>query len=186
MMSAQRVSKKALYIALAATHAAGLCLQSAPLQRALSTDFNVRSTGARNMLQTLELEFDSSLAPLEVSKRSDRLLHSHTHSHHSTRRPSDMVPKTGTPSRCLYQDKRIQKVRERKESDTGSPQRAQRSIHGTTSGPSTLSLDDQLKLFPEGQARVRMPGDSPWHKECQHTLWWVPLHPPDPYELQPV
>ena len=61
MISTHRVSKRALYLALAATHAAGLCLQSAPLQRALSTDFNVRSTGAKKMLQALETEFDGNL-----------------------------------------------------------------------------------------------------------------------------
>lgn len=46
------------------------------------------------------------------------------------------------------------------------------------------ALDDQLKLFPEGQARVRTPGDSPWHTRHQHIIWLVALQPPEPYELQ--
>jgi len=52
--------------------------------------------------------------------------------------------------------------------------------------PPTLvsSLDNQLKLFPQGQARLNLPGHSHWHKESQHFFWLVPLHPPDPYELR--
>lgn len=185
MMSANRISKKALYIALAATHGAGLCLQSAPLQRALSTDFNIRSAGAKKMLQALELEFDGSSTALDETKRSDRLIHYV----HIVITAMDGLVFWG--QRPTYPGSNAIKMSASKKCESG------RSLILTARGalreaftgiPPVLvsALDDQLKLFPMGQARARLSGDSPWHKESQHFCWLVPLHPPDPYELQPV
>ena len=185
MMSAHRMSKKALYIALAATHKAGLCLQSAPLQRALSTDFNVRSSGIKKMLQALELEFDGDSSAAEDTPCSRR------------RTPYVHIIVTASDGQLVWcprparqkNDNIVMSASQEGTNETGIILTARRALReALVETPPILvsTLDDQLKLFPQGQARVNLPGDSPWHKESQHFFWWVPLHPPDPYELRPV
>ena len=185
MMSAHRISKKALYIALSATHTAGLCLQSAPLQRALSTDFNVRSAGAKKMLQALELEFDGSPATLEPIQRSDRLAH---YVHILVTALNGQVLWSQRPT--LQNGNAIKMSASKKCEDGKSCVLTARSAlrEAFTDLPPVLvsALDDQLKLFPQGHARIRLSGESEWHKEGHHLFWWVPLHPPDPFQLQAV
>ena len=184
MLSTHRISKKALYLALAATHAAGLCLQSAPLQRALSTDYNVRSTGARKMLQALEMEFNGHLEAADDPELSDRLQY-FVH--------VVVVALDGQVMWChkpnpTKSGNSIQMSASQKCNKGKSPVLTARSALRDTFKelPPVLAsaLDDQLKIFPEGQARVSIPGDSPWHTRHQHIIWLVALHPPEPYELQ--
>ena len=183
MMSAHRISKKALYIALAATHKAGLCLQSAPLQRALSTDFNVRSTGMKKMLQALELEFDGGTVAAEELPGSRRRI------------PYVHIIVTASDGQLVWcpkptsqrDDILMMSASKECSDETGIILTARRALRETlVETPPTLvsTLDDQLKLFPQGQARVNLPGNSDWHKESRHFFWLVPLHPPDPYELR--
>ena len=183
MISTHRVSKRALYLALAATHAAGLCLQSAPLQRALSTDFNVRSTGAKKMLQALETEFDGNLETADYPSHTNRL---------QRRAHIGIVAMEGGLVWCQKSVAQggspIQVSASKKCEDGKSIVLAARSAlrEALREVPPTLvtALDDQLKLFPEGQARIVLPGESSWHKKRQHHIWIVALQPPDPYELQ--
>ena len=183
MMSAHRVSKKALYLALSATHKAGLCLQSAPLQRALTTEFNIRSSGIKKMLQALELEFDGEVAAAkELSNFSRRTPHVHVIVTASDGqlvwcpRPSlqrnDTV-KMSASGECSSESEIVLAAR-----------RALREAWVETPPTLVSALDDQLKLFPQGQSRVNLPGKTRWHKESRHFLWLVPLHPPEPYELR--
>ena len=185
MMSANRISKKALYIALAATHGAGLCLQSAPLQRALSTDFNIRSAGAKKMLQALELEFDGSPAALDETKRSDRLIY-YVHIVVTAQGGQSIWGQRPTLQRGNAVKISASKVCEGGKSLILTARGALREAFNEIPPILVSALDEQLKLFPQGQARARLPGDSTWHKESQHVFWWVPLHPPEPYELQAV
>ena len=186
MLSTHRISKKALYLALAATHAAGLCLQSAPLQRALSTDFNVRSTGARKMLQALEMEFNGHLEAADNPERSERLQY---FVHVVVVALNGQVmwchkPKP-KPEQCGNSIQMSASQRCNKEkSPVLTARSALRDAFKELPPVLASSLDEQLKLFPEGQARVRVPGDSPWHMRHQHFIWLVALHPPEPYELQ--
>jgi hypothetical protein len=183
MISTHRVSKRALYLALAATHAAGLCLQSAPLQRALSTDFNVRSTGAKKMLQALETEFDGNLETADYPSHTNRL---------QRRAHIGIVAMEGGLVWCQKSVAQggnpIQVSASKKCEDGKSIVLTARSAlrEALREVPPTLvtALDDQLKLFPEGQARIVLPGESSWHKKRQHHIWIVALQPPDPYELQ--
>ena len=141
------------------------------------------------MLQALELEFDGNSAALDETKHSDRLIH---YVHIVVTAMDGKVVWSQRPTYfTLYPGSNAIKISASKKCESG------RSLVLTARGalreaftgiPPVLvsALDDQLKLFPMGQARARLAGDSPWHKESQHFFWLVPLHPPDPYELQPV
>ena len=62
-MQADLATKKGHYFALAATHAAGLHLQSAPILRSLNVDHQVRPTNCRKALDSLRGEFEPDPYP---------------------------------------------------------------------------------------------------------------------------
>ena len=178
MLSAGLSSKRAIYFALAAASRQSLYLQTAPLLRTLSTSYGFPNTTTKKALDILRFENETKEATnLHRPRRgyvrfqsSVKLIltdHTRTRLWCHSRNPPDEVPDYDFVGGKLER------------TDAGLHAALRREIAeemgDNLAATIALSLEEQMKLFPEGQARARVYPLNPWAKMHLIHIWTVAL-----------
>ena len=178
------VSKRTLYFALDAAHAAGLHLLAAPLVRTLSSEHGVPHTHTRTVLKTLRLQFENPADP-DVPKRgyqryikSAKIMFLTTDRtkvwcHHRPECNDNTVSETldlpGGKSENI--DANIQETlwRELKEE------------LGTLPPVIHLQLQHLFRKYPSAMARAKVHPPNPWLKMHWVHVWVLPIEMEDDF-----
>ena len=184
---ADLATKKGHYFALAATHAAGLHLQSAPILRSLNVDYQVRPTNCRKALDSLRGEFEPDPYPrpyaggylsyIRVAKIAFVTQEGTEIWCHSLKEITDALPLDGATLDLLGG------ATTKGEDDVRVTLRREiRKVAGTLPPTIQAALEEIMRNHPLGQARAKI-HLSTWEKMLIVHIWVVTLPTNEKYQF---